>query len=150
MFEHDQYLNFAIFLLNSTPFQEVAKLIKINFFLKKVLRPILKTTALFHFSPCYQKLLERLFMIKLKSLWVKTNFCTDFSRIFEKTTLLTFFLDISPIKYCRIWKGLFHWNGYKKRLIPMTTIYKKRLIPLTTKFYFIFHFSKENEIFRLF
>ena len=30
MFWHDQYLNFAIFLLNSTPFQEVAKLVKLN------------------------------------------------------------------------------------------------------------------------
>ena len=98
MFEHDQYLNFAIFLLNSTPFQEVAKLLKLNLFLKKALRPILKTTALFHFSPCYQKLLKGLFMIKLKSFWVRTNFGTDFSQVFEKTTLLTLALDISLIK----------------------------------------------------
>ena len=34
MFQHDQYLNFAIFLLNSTPFQEVAKLLKLNLFKK--------------------------------------------------------------------------------------------------------------------
>ena len=28
-------------------------------------------------------------MIKLKSFWVRTNFCTDFSWVFEKTSLLT-------------------------------------------------------------
>ena len=55
---HDQYLNFAIFLLNSTTFQEVAELLMLNHFLKKALRPILKMTALFHFSPCYQKWLK--------------------------------------------------------------------------------------------
>ena len=27
-------------------------------------------------------------MIKLKSFWVRTNFCTDFSWVFEKATLL--------------------------------------------------------------
>ena len=70
----------------STPFQEVTKLQKLNLFLKKALRPILKTTALFHFSLCYKKLLKGLFMIKLKSFWVKTNFCTNFSRVFKKTT----------------------------------------------------------------
>ena len=66
MFQHDQYLDFEIFLLNSTPFQEVAKLLKLNLFLKKALRRILKTTAIFHFSPCYQKLLKGLFIIKLQ------------------------------------------------------------------------------------
>ena len=45
-------------------------------------------TILFHY-PCYQKLLKGLFMIKLKSFWVRINFCTDFSWVFEKTTLLT-------------------------------------------------------------
>ena len=37
MFSHDQYLNFAIFQLNSTLFQEVVKLLKLNHFLKKLL-----------------------------------------------------------------------------------------------------------------
>ena len=100
MFSYEQYLNFVIFLLNSTPFQEVAKLLKLNPFLKNALRPILKTTALFHFSPCYQKLLKGLFMIKMKSFWVRTNFCTDFTWVFGKTTLLTLVLDISLIKTC--------------------------------------------------
>ena len=35
MFEHDQHLNFAVFLLNLSPFQEVAKLLKLNHVLKK-------------------------------------------------------------------------------------------------------------------
>ena len=60
-------LSFAIFLLNSPPFQEVAKLLKLNHFLKKALRPILKTTAPFHSSPCYPKLLKGLFMTKQRS-----------------------------------------------------------------------------------
>ena len=37
MFKHGQYLNFAIFLLNSTPSEEVPKLLKLNHFLKKAL-----------------------------------------------------------------------------------------------------------------
>ena len=83
--------------LNSFP--RNCKIAKVKpLFKKKALRPILKTTTLYHFSPCYQKLLKGLFMIKLKSFWVRTNFCTDFSWVFEKTTLLTLVLDISLIK----------------------------------------------------
>ena len=48
-----QFCNLSIKL--STPFQEVAKLLKLNHFLKKALRRILKTTALYHSSLCYQK-----------------------------------------------------------------------------------------------
>ena len=51
--------------LNSFP--RSCKIAKVKPLFKKALRPILKTTALFHFSPCYQKLLKGLFMIKLKS-----------------------------------------------------------------------------------
>ena len=47
-------------------------------------------------------------MIKLKIFWVRTNFCTDFSRVFGKTTLLTLVLDISLIKLLPdLKKGLF-------------------------------------------
>ena len=46
------------------PFQEVTKLLKLIHFLKKALRPILKTTAPFRSSPRYQKLLKGLFMTK--------------------------------------------------------------------------------------
>ena len=46
---------FAIFVSNSTPFQEVAKLLKLNHFLKKALRSFLKITALCHIPLCYQK-----------------------------------------------------------------------------------------------
>ena len=47
-------------------------------------------------------------MIKLKIFRVRTNFCTDFSRVFGKTTLLTLVLDISLIKLLPdLKKGLF-------------------------------------------
>ena len=49
-----------IFLLSSIPSQEVAKLLQLNHFLKKVLRPMLKTTTLFHFSPLSSKIIERI------------------------------------------------------------------------------------------
>ena len=65
MFYDDQYLKFAIFLL--TLFQEVAKLLNLNRFLKKALRPIRKIPVLFHFFPCYQKLLKVFFVIKQRS-----------------------------------------------------------------------------------
>ena len=91
------YLNFAIFLLNST-LQEVVKLLKLNHFLKKALRSILKTTALVHFFLCYQKLLKGCFMNKQRSFWVRTKFSTCFNRVFENTTLQTLALDISLIK----------------------------------------------------
>ena len=45
-------------------FPRSCKLLKLNHFLKRALRPILKTTALFHSSLCYQKLLKGLFMTK--------------------------------------------------------------------------------------
>ena len=62
------------------------------------LRPILKTTALFHSSLCYQKLWKGLFITKQRSLWVKTNFCTGLNWVFEKITIQTHVLDISLIK----------------------------------------------------
>ena len=40
---------------------------KLNHFLKKALRPILKTTALFQFSHCYQKLMKGFFMTKQRN-----------------------------------------------------------------------------------
>ena len=79
-------------------FEDLSKLLKLNHFLKKALRPILKTTPLFHSSPCYQKLLKGLLMTKLKSFCVRTNFCASFSRVFKKTTLHTLVMDISLIK----------------------------------------------------
>ena len=79
-------------------FEDLSKLLKLNHFLKKALRPILKTTPLFHSSPCYQKLLKGLLMTKLKSFCVRTNFCASFSWVFKKTTLHTLVMDISLIK----------------------------------------------------
>ena len=35
---------------------ETFRVFKLSHFIRKSLRPILKTTALIHFSPCYQKL----------------------------------------------------------------------------------------------
>ena len=91
MFQHE-HLNFAIFCLNSTAFQEVAKLLKLNQFLKRSPRSILKTTALLHSSPCYQKLLKGLFMTKQRSFRVRTISSTGFNQVFEKTTLQTLHL----------------------------------------------------------
>ena len=39
-------------------------------------------------------------MIKMKSFWVRTKFCTDSTWVFGKTTLLTIVLDISLINTC--------------------------------------------------
>ena len=50
----------GIFLLSSIPSQEVAKLLQLNRFLKKALRPMLKTTTIFHFSPLLSKIIERI------------------------------------------------------------------------------------------
>ena len=56
MFSHDRYLNFEII------FQQVAKLLKLNHFLKKALRPILKTITLFHppLPSLLSKIIERI------------------------------------------------------------------------------------------
>ena len=76
-------------------------------------------------------------MIKLNSFSVRTNFCTDFSQVFEKTTLVTLVLDIEKE---------FIYTGFEKGLFTaMVLIYKKRLIP-----YWPPNFITENEIFRLF
>ena len=83
MFKYDQYLNFAIFLLNSTPFQEVAKLLKLNLFLKKALRPILKTTALFHFSSL-PKIIERIVHDQTEEFLSKNKLLYRFQSGFRK------------------------------------------------------------------
>ena len=51
--------------LNSFP--RSCKIAQVKPLFKKGLRRILKTTALFHSSPCYQKLLKGLFMTKQRS-----------------------------------------------------------------------------------
>ena len=76
------------------PFLEVVKLQKSNCFLKKAPKLTLKSTAPFHSSPFYQKLLKWLLMTKDKSFWVKTKFATDFNLVSEKTIPLTLVSDI--------------------------------------------------------
>ena len=44
------------------------------------------------------KIIERIAHDQKRIFWVRTNFCTGFSRVFEKTTLQTLVLDISMIK----------------------------------------------------
>ena len=66
-----------ISLSNSIRFLEAAKLQKSKRFLKKAPKLTLKTTAPFHYSPYYQKLLKGLFMTKQKSFGVKAKFSTD-------------------------------------------------------------------------
>ena len=83
--------------LNSFP--RSWKIAKVNHFLKKALTPVVKTTVLFHSSSsCYQILLKGLFITKQRIFWVRTNFSTGVSQVFEKTTLQTFALIISLIK----------------------------------------------------
>ena len=63
--------------LNS--FQRSCEIAKVNPFLKKTLRPILKIITIFHFSPCYEKLLKALFMTKQMSFCVTRKFSTNFN-----------------------------------------------------------------------
>ena len=46
--------------INSTPFQEVAKLLKLNYFFKKALRPILKTNCHISLLPLLSQTIERI------------------------------------------------------------------------------------------
>ena len=46
----------------------------------------------------YKKLLKELFMSNQRRFWVWTKFSTGFSRVSEKITLQTLFLDISLVK----------------------------------------------------
>ena len=60
----EQYLNFAISLLNSVHSLEVVKLRKSDRFLKKAPKLTLQSTVPFHYSPSYQKSLKELFVAK--------------------------------------------------------------------------------------
>ena len=56
----DKFFKFLIFLFNSTPFQEVAKLLKLNYFFKKALKPILKTNCHISLLPLVSKTIEKI------------------------------------------------------------------------------------------
>ena len=131
LFWHAQYINFAMFLIILTTFQEVAKFLKLNHFLRKVLRPLLNTTTLFHLSLYYQSLLKGLFMTKQMSFCVRTKFSTDFNLVFEKITLQMIVLDIWLIKLLPDSRRAFWLEWY-------WLIFKNHLSPLTTKFYLSF------------
>ena len=73
-------------------------------------------------------------MTKLKSFWARTNFCTGFSRVFEKNTLQTLVLVISLIKLPPNSKKVFSlecFNWFTKRVW----------------YHWPPNFTKENEIF---
>ena len=73
-------------------------------------------------------------MTKLKSFWARTNFCTGFSRVFEKNTLQTLVLVISPIKLPPNSKKVFsleRFNWFTK----------------SVWYHWPPNFTKENEIF---
>ena len=59
-------------------FSRSCKIAKVKPLFKKAPKLTLKTTAPFHYSPSYQKLLKRLFMTKHRVFLVKTKFSTDF------------------------------------------------------------------------
>ena len=59
-------------------FSRSCKRAKVKPLFKKAQKLTLKTTAPFHYSPSYQKLLKRLFMTKHRVFLVKTKFSTDF------------------------------------------------------------------------
>ena len=82
--------------LNSFP--RSCKIAKVKPLFKKGCKTDLQNYILFHSFPCHQKLLKGLFMTKQRIFWIRTNFCTGFSRVFEKTTLQTLALDISLTK----------------------------------------------------
>ena len=71
--------------LNSFP--RSCKISKVKPLFKKALRLILKTTALNYPSPYPQKLLKGRLMTKQRNFFVRTNFCTGFSRVSEKKLL---------------------------------------------------------------
>ena len=66
--QQDQFINFVISLSNSVRSLENVKLQKSNRFLKKTSKLTLRTTAPFHYSLSYQKLLKELYLAKHKFL----------------------------------------------------------------------------------
>ena len=123
---------------------ETFRVFKLSHFIRKSLRPILKTTALFTSHPVIkncsivQKMFKRLFITKQRSFWVRTKFSTRFNHVFEKKNYpANTCLDSSLIKLLPDSKKAFHWNDFNW--------FKKS----------VWHhwppsFTKENEIIRLF
>ena len=97
--------------LNSLP--RSCKTAEVKPLLQEALRPILKTITIFHFSPCYQKLLKALFMTKQMSFWVTIKLSTDFNWVSKKNystnTCLWHLTDKITTKFEKIH---FHWNDF--------------------------------------
>ena len=128
MFYHNQYLNLAIFLLKSSPFQEVAKSLKLNLFLKKGSKTNPQNYRPISLLPFLSKIIERIvhdqteeFLSKNKLLY---RFQSGFRKKYSTNTCLGHFTDKITTKFE---KGFF--------IGMFQLIYKKGLIPLTTKFY---------------
>lgn len=93
MFYKNEYLNFVIFLSNSTPFQEVSKLLKLNHFFKKA--PNQSSKIPLYFT---SHLLSKLSKILNECSWRRRKFSTGFNWVSEKTTLQALVLKILLIK----------------------------------------------------
>ena len=123
---------------------ETFRVFKLSHFIRKSLRPILKTTALIHFSPCYQKLfncsknVQEIVHNKTEEFLSKNKILYTFqSRFRKKNYPANTCLDSSLIKLLPDSKKAFHWNDFNW--------FKKS----------VWHhwppsFTKENEIIRLF
>ena len=81
--QQDQFINFVISLSNSVCSLKVVKLQKSNRFLKKTSKLTLRTTAHFHYSLSYQKLLKELYLAKHKFL-NKREILNRFQSVFKK------------------------------------------------------------------
>ena len=110
MFQHDQYLNFATFLLNSTPFQEVTKLLKLNHFLKKGSKSDPQNYHPISLLPLLSRIIERIvhdqvqdFLGKNKLLY---RFQTGFRKNYSTNTCLGHLILTDKIT-TRFDKGLF-------------------------------------------
>ena len=84
MFKYDQYLNFAIFLLNSTPFQEVAKLLKVKPVFKKDSKTDPQNYHPISHLPLLSKIIERIVHDQTEEFLSKNKLLYRFQSGFRK------------------------------------------------------------------
>ena len=134
---HDQYLNFAIFLLNSTTFQEVAKLLKLKPLFKKRSKIDTQSDRPISLLPLLSKFIERNVHGQTKELFQEEN-SLQVSICFPKKLLNKHLSWASDWKICwGIREGPFHWNDINWLLKSIW-------------YHWPPNFTKKNELFRLF
>ena len=134
MFQHDQYLNFAIILSNSTTFQKVAKLLKLNQFWGSKTNP--QNYRPISLLPLLSKIIEKIVYNQTQEILSKNKilyrFQLGFPKNYSTNTCLRHFTD-------KITTG-FEEGFFTGRV----------LIDLSVWHHWPPDFTKENEIFRLF